>query len=128
MTKSKNMEQEESTAALNQDHLVVVWSSGDPEVAQKMVFMYTYNAKKNGWWKDVTFIVWGPSAKLASENKEIAEALVKMKEIGIVMEACKACADQYECSPGLENLGIDVKYMGVALTNYIKEGRKVITF
>ena len=49
--KTKNMEQEGSNATVNQDHLVVVWSSGDPEVAHKMVFMYTYNAKKNGWWK-----------------------------------------------------------------------------
>ncbi len=123
-----DMEQEESTATVNQDHLVVLWTSGDPEVALKMVFMYTYSAKKNGWWKDVTFILWGPSEKLASENIEIGESLVKMKEIGIEMLACRACADLYSCSPNLENLGIEVKYMGVPLTNYIKEGKKIVTF
>ena len=126
--KTKNMEQEEITPAINQDHLVVLWTSADPEVAEKMVFMYTYNAKKNGWWKDITFIIWGPSAQLASQNKEIGESLVRMKEMGIEMLACKACADLYGCSPSLENLGLEVKYMGVALTNYIKEGKKVITF
>ena len=123
-----DMEQEETTAENNQDHLVVLWTSGDPEVAFKMVFMYTSAAKKNNWWKDITFIVWGPSAQLASENKEIGESLVKMKEMGIEMLACKACADQYGCSPDLENLGMDVKYMGVPLTNYIKEGYKIVTF
>ena len=51
-----------------------------------------------------------------------------MKEIGIEMLACKACADSYGVSPDLEKLGIDVKYMGVPLTDYIKEGKKVLTF
>ncbi len=123
-----DMEQEQSTVTENEDHLVIVWTSGDPEVALKMVFMYAYSAKKNGWWKDVTFILWGPSEKLASENKEIGESLVKMKDIGIEMLACRACSDLYSCSPDLENLGIEVKYMGVPLTNYIKEGKKIVTF
>ena len=127
-SETTDLEQEESTATVNLDHLVVLWTSGDPEVALNMVFMYTYSAKKNGWWKDVTFILWGPSEKLASENKEIGESLVKMKEIGIEMLACRACADLYSCSPDLENLGIEVKYMGVPLTNYIKEGIKIMTF
>ena len=127
-TNPTDMEKLETAAEINQDHLVVLWTSGDPEVAFKMVFMYTSAAKKNNWWKDITFIVWGPSAQLASENKEIGESLVKMKEMGIEMLACKACAEQYGCSPDLENLGMDVKYMGVPLTNYIKEGYKIVTF
>ncbi|RLB28776.1 MAG: DsrE family protein, partial [Deltaproteobacteria bacterium] len=32
------------------DTLVVLWSSGDREVATRMVFMYTLNAKRKGWW------------------------------------------------------------------------------
>ena len=127
-TDTENMQQEEIKPTINQDHLVVLWTSGDPKVAEDMVFMYTYGAKKNGWWKDITFIVWGPSAQLASQDKEIGEFLVKMKAIGIEMLACKACADGYGCTPDLENLGLEVKYMGVPLTNYIKEGVKVITF
>ena len=123
-----DMSNDQFTLEGNQYHLVVLWTSGDPDVALKMVFMYAYNAKKNNWWKDVTFVVWGPSAKLSSENGEISEYLVKMKEIGIEMLACKACADSYGVSPDLEKLGIDVKYMGVPLTDYIKEGKKVLTF
>ncbi len=127
-TEMSDMSNDQFTPEGNQDHLVVLWTSGDPDVALKMVFMYAYNAKKNNWWKDVTFVVWGPSAKLSSENGEISEYLVKMKEIGIEMLACKACADSYGVSPDLEILGIDVKYMGVPLTDYIKEGKKVLTF
>jgi len=125
---SNTMESNETSPETNTDHLVFLWTSGDPDVAEKMVFMYTYNAKNRGWWKDITFIIWGPSAKLASENQQIGEALVQMKEIGIEVVACKACADLYGCSADLENLGMEVKYMGVPLTEYLKKGFKVITF
>ena len=53
---------------IEKEELVVLWTSGDPEVATKMLFMYTYNAKKFGWWDKITLIVWGPSAKLLSET------------------------------------------------------------
>lgn len=112
------------------EKLVVVWTSGDRDVALKMVFMYTYNASESrfGWWKDITLIVWGPSAKLLSEDKELQEYVTTMKKAGITLEACKACSDMYEVSGQLEKLGIDVKYMGQQLTDYIKEGRHVVTF
>ncbi len=108
--------------------LVVLWTSGDREVALKIVFMYTLNSKLQNWWKDVCFIIWGPSAKLLSEDAELQGYVKKMKEIGIVLEACKACADEYGVSKNLKKLGVNVKYMGKPLTKYIKEGRKVITF
>jgi hypothetical protein len=110
------------------NHLVVIWSSGDREVALKMVFMYTYNAKRQGWWDNVTLIVWGPSAKLLAEDGELKEYVLKMKDAGVRLEACKACADMYKVSGPLEELGIDVKYMGKPLTEYIKERGNVITF
>ena len=113
-----------------EDKLVVVWTSGDRDVALKMVFMYTYNASTSrlGWWQDITLVVWGPSSKLLSEDKELEDYVKKMKEAGITLEACKACADMYEVSDKLAGLGIEVKYMGDVLTSYIKEGRHVLTF
>ncbi len=112
----------------NSEKLVVVWTSGDKDVAIKMVYMYTYNAAKNGWWKDVTFLIWGPSAKLLAEDKELQDYLSKMVDVGIKLVACKACADSYGVGDRLTELGVNVRYAGVELTNYIKEGRHVITF
>ncbi len=37
----------DSSDIKDSEKLVVLWTSGDPEVAKKMVFMYTYNAQKN---------------------------------------------------------------------------------
>jgi hypothetical protein len=106
--------------------LVVLWTSGDREVALKMVFMYTLNAKLRQWWEKVTLIVWGPSAKLLSEDGEIQAYVAKMKEAGVILEACVTCADMYGVSESLARMGIEVKKMGVPLTGYLKEGRAVL--
>ena len=113
-----------------EDKLVVVWTSGDRDVALKMVFMYTYNATTTrfGWWQDITLVIWGPSAKLLSVDKELQDYVNTMKKAGVTLEACKACADMYEVSDKLAALGVDVKSMGDVLTGYIKEGRHVLTF
>lgn len=115
----KNME--------DKNKLVVVWTSGDKEVAMKMVFMYTYNARKYGWWDDITLLVWGPSSKLLSEDKELQDYIKEMKEVGVNLLACKGCSDLYEVSEDLEKLGITVKYTGKDLTDFIKN-RHVVTF
>ena len=109
------------------DKLVVVWTSGDREVALKMVFMYTFNAKKYGWWKDITLLVWGPSSKLLSEDKELQDYIKEMDKLGVNLLACKGCADLYGVSDKLTELGITVKYTGTDLTEFIKENH-VVTF
>ena len=108
--------------------LAVLWTSGDPEVATKVAFMYTLNAKRQGWFDEVTLIVWGPSAKLLSENAELQEAVVGMAEEGVDVVACKACADSYGVSEVLARLGVEVKYMGQPLTEMLKSDWKLITF
>ena len=111
----------------NSSKLAVLWTSGDPDVAEKMAFMYTYNAKKQGWFNEVVLIVWGPSAKLLSENKMLQDYVKKMQEAGIKVEACMACARMYEVDGKLQDLGIDVKGMGVPLSNYLKDGWKTLS-
>jgi hypothetical protein len=110
-----------------EDKLAIIWTSGDREVALKMVFMYTFNAKKYGWWDDITLVVWGPSAKLLVEDQELQEYIHRIDSAGVTLKACKGCSDLYGVSEDLEALGIEVKYMG-EITDYMKEGRHVLTF
>ena len=111
-----------------EEKLVIVWTSGDRDVALKMVFMYTLNAKNRGWWEDITLVVWGPSAKLLTEDQELQDYMKRIIEAGVTVRACKGCSDQYGISEKLEELGITVLYIGKELTNYLKEGREVLTF
>lgn len=108
--------------------LGILWTSGDRDVALKMVFMYTKASKKNGWWDEVQLIVWGPSSKLLSKDKELQDYVKDMQKEGVVITACKACADSYGVSDKLADLGIDVKYMGKPLTDMLKNGWTVMTF
>lgn len=109
------------------EKLVVLWTSGDRDVAIKMVFMYTLNAKKRGWWDDITLVIWGPSAKILTEDKELQEYMERIIESGVTVRACKGCSDQYGITEKLEELGITVLYIGKELTDYIKEGRELLT-
>ena len=63
-----------------------------------MVYMYTYNAIKNGWWDVVRFLIWGPSTKLLSEDVELHDYIIRMKNVGVELLACKVCADMYGIS------------------------------
>ncbi|MBW6480233.1 MAG: DsrE family protein [Bacteroidales bacterium] len=110
------------------DKLVVLWTSDDPMVAERVALMYTHAAKTAGWFSDVTLIVWGPSAKLIAENIKLQEKLRAMQKDGVVIEACVACANAYGVVEDLKRLGYDVRGMGKPLTDYLKSGAKVLTF
>jgi hypothetical protein len=119
--------QDERKMEDNSNKLAVLWTSSEPDLAEKMVFIYTYNAKKLGWFDEAVLIVWGPSAKLLSENKMLQDYVKKMQDAGIKVEACIACARMYEVDQELAEMGIDVKGMGIPLTNFLKEGWKILT-
>jgi hypothetical protein len=108
--------------------LVVIWSSGDPEVAHNACFMYTHIARTKGWFDEVALIIWGPSAKLLSEDASLQEEVKAMAADGVTIFACLACADSYGVTDKLRSLGVDVKYMGGPLTEMLQSGWKVLTF
>lgn len=110
------------------DKLYIIWTTRDREVALNMILMYAINAKINNWWSQVTLIIWGPSAELIVEDKELRLYIKKCLDSDVELKACKACADRYGVSAQLEALGIDVIYMGKPLTALLKENEKILTF
>jgi hypothetical protein len=73
-------------------------------------------------------VVWGPSSKLLAGDLELQEGIRQMKEAGVELLACKACSDMYGVSDKLAALGVDVKYMGVPVTDMLKSGWTSLTF
>jgi hypothetical protein len=110
------------------DTLVVMWSSGDPEVAEKACLMYASAAKKFKWFNEVIVVVWGPSEKLLSENAAVKEKVATMEKDGIIFQACIACANMYGVTNDLKTCQVDVKGMGTPLTKYLKRGYKIISY
>jgi hypothetical protein len=125
---SKLLNAQEAKANTASDTLVVLWSSGDPEVAEKACLMYAGAAKKYSWFKEVIIIVWGPSEKLLAENQKLKDKVASLKKDGVIVEACVACSNMYGVTNDLKVCEVDVKGMGVPLTRYLKRGYKMVSY
>lgn len=93
-----------------------------------MILMYTLNAKLRKWWHDVTLIVWGASSKVLAGDTELQDHITSMKDAGVNLLACRRCADMFGVAEALEQLGIEVKYMGEPFTAILKSDAKLLTF
>jgi len=108
--------------------LVVVWTSGDPDVAHQVCFMYTHAAHKAKWFDEVRLVVWGPSSRLLAGDKELQRKVKAMIDDGLKVQACVVCANHYGVADRLREMGIEVKGMGQPLSDYLRSGWKVLTF
>lgn len=109
------------------DKLSILWTNDNPITAELMVFMYARNAIKQNWWKEVDLIIWGATAKLVGENTDIQESIKEVQESGVKVRACRACAEELGVDKVLESLGIEVEYMGIALTEALKGEGQVLS-
>jgi hypothetical protein len=115
------------SAKISSTKQLILWTSGDREVALKMVFMYGLYSKKNGWMDNVRLLIWGPSSKLLAEDLELQERLSELKNAGVELYACKACADLYGVADKLTQLGITVMYTGEMLAKLQKNGWYILS-
>ena len=109
------------------NELNVLWTNDNLITAEKMVFLYSRNSLKKGWWEKVTIIIWGAAAKLTAENSGVQKKITEMIKDGVIFSSCRACADQLGVTAILENMGIEVKYWGEDLTELIKSGKHLLT-
>lgn len=110
----------------NKEKLYILWTSNDKETFKNMISMYSLNSIKSAWWDEVEIIIWGGSTKLAGEDSEVQKEIKKLLEAGVIVEACKACADKMKVANTLKELGVTVKYMS-KLTGIIKNKEHLIT-
>ncbi len=107
--------------------LNILWTNADPITSELMVFMYAINAKKLKWWDEITIIVWGSSAKLIATDKKIQKLALEAQNLGVMISACKACAEMLRVADEIAGLGIELKYWGTGLTEILKQDGKLIT-
>jgi hypothetical protein len=110
------------------DKLLIVWSSGELEVAKKMVLLYSSVILPRAYWDEAHLMIWGPSAKLLAENSELQEMLSSVKETGVKLSCCVVCTDDYGVTEQLEAMGVEAIHTGEFLTEALKNDWKVITF
>lgn len=112
---------------MDKTHLYILWTNDNPITAEKMVFMYAINGIRQGWWEEVTLIIWGAPALLVSKNGDIQDKVQEALDAGVHLTACKACADQLGVTAKLKELGIVVEYLGQPLTELLKNNEQLLT-
>ena len=99
---------------------LVIVSTGEVEKALTGL-MWATNALRFGWMEDVRIIFFGPAQNLIFEDdrvKEMAQGLVEdEKQI-----FCKFISDRDGNSEQLDQLGMDVQYVGDIIAKFIKDG------
>lgn len=109
------------------EKLNILWTTDNKDTIFNMIVMYATNAKTQLWWAEVNVIIWGASAKLAGTDPQVQAEIMEMIHQGVHIEACKACSDNFGVTDNLAKLGVDVRYMGVPMTEYLKAGEKILT-
>jgi len=107
--------------ALLNDKLAVILASGDPHVLE-MGLMYARNAFKQGWMSDVKVFLFGPSETQIATDPALRKMTELMISEGLTPVACKYCSDKYSVSELLESTGCDIDYVGVPISDAIKDG------
>ncbi|QKJ23936.1 DsrE family protein [Poseidonibacter lekithochrous] len=103
------------------NNLLIVWTSGDVEVAKKFPLLYSSVMLDRKYWEKAHLMIWGPSILLAKENTQIREKLVEIIKTGVKMSACIVCVEDYEAKEELEALGIEVNHTGELFTKALKD-------
>ncbi len=106
--------------------VIVIISTADSEKAATGL-MYARNAKKFNWMDDVQLVFFGPSEKLLVEDETIIETVKKIPGFEKTL-VCKFLSDKDGTSEQIEELGLNVDYVGPIISGFINEGYTPIVF
>ena len=109
------------------DKLTILWTTDNKDTVFNMLAMYALNSKNRGWWKHINIILWGASVKLVANDTQVQTEILEMLQSGITIEACQDCFENFGVASIITNLGITVRYMGIPLTEYLKNGEKILS-
>ena len=104
-------------------NLLIVWSSGDKDLANKFPLLYSSVILERKYWKKAHLMLWGPSIKLAKKSKKIQKQLLEIQKTGVKMSACIVCVEDYKAIKELEKLNIKIKHTGTLLTKALKSDK-----
>ncbi len=103
------------------DRVLIIIATGERAKAQTGL-MYATNACKYSWFTDVQVVFFGPAEGLLLEDEDLQVMLHDFQELAEPVAACKFLADRDGQSEGLTALGVQVKYVGSLVSDYIKQG------
>lgn len=118
---------EMNTERVGTSKLNILWLTDNKDTVFNMLSMYAINAIRKGWWEQVNIILWEASVKLVARDTQVQTEVLEMLQMGITIEACRDCCENFGVTSIIEKLGITVQYMGQPLTGYLKNEEKILT-
>ena len=106
--------------------VLVIISSGEKEKALTGL-MYARNAKERGWMDEVKVIFFGPSENLLVQDEDIEDMAKQISQTEKPV-ACKFLSDRDGISEKIEEIGVNVDYVGTIISDLIKEGYAPLVF
>ena len=103
------------------ENLLIVWTNGDIEVANKLPLLYGGVVLERGYWKTAHLMLWGPSILLVKNKTFIKEKIRYLQSTGVKISACVVCVDDYGAREELEKLEIEIAHTGEFLTKALKD-------
>jgi len=101
------------------DKALVIISTGEVEKALTGL-MWARNGLRFGWMEDIRVIFFGPAQKLLLEDERVRKMAQEIAE-GEKPIFCKYISDQEGNSEKIEELGMDVQYVGTIISDFIKD-------
>lgn len=112
---------------MNNDKLTILWTSGEKDVAMKVAFRYADEVVQKNLWREVELLVWGASVLLAGSDADIKSKLLNLMEVGIQVKACIVCADEYEVTQELEDMGIELIMVSEHMNDIIANQKPLLS-
>jgi len=101
--------------------VVVIISSHDVGKARTGM-MYAVNAVKHSWLSEVKLIFFGPAEERLLEDAEMQAYLKEYQSLCEPAVACKFLADRDGSDEKIAALGVEIRYVGKMISDYIVDG------
>ncbi|MCP4971051.1 MAG: DsrE family protein [Arcobacter sp.] len=105
---------------MSKNNLLIVWSNGNKDLANKFPLLYSSVILERRYWKKAHLMLWGPSIKLVKKDKDIRKKLLEIQATGVKMSACIVCVEDYKAIKKLKKLNIRIEHTGELLTKALK--------
>ncbi|MEG1615687.1 MAG: DsrE family protein [Bacteroidales bacterium] len=106
---------------MENEKLTILWTSGEKDVALKVVLRYAEGALEKGMWKAIDLIIWGPSVQIAADDETVRLKVQKLIEQGVKVKACIVCAEEYGVTETLEKMNVQLEMVGEEITHIIQD-------
>ena len=104
------------------DKVCIVISSGDRRVI-KTALQYARRTLTESFMEDTKLFLFGPSEDIVAHDTELQSFISAfVEETGKKVMACKWCSDDYGVSEKLEEMRINVDFIGQYVSLAIREG------